>query len=82
MYSVGILLGCAGVSHMGGNGVSEHPANMGSGANPPDCGEVKGRMRGRRNCIPVCKISLDRNVAISSVEMTVFWNQMGHFVSV
>jgi len=79
VYNVGILLGCADVSHPGVNGASESPADIGSGANPPDCGEVKGRMRERGNCVPVCKISLNRNVAISSVEMTVFWNQMGYF---
>lgn len=79
VYSIGILLGCAGVSHTGWNGASESPADMGSGANPPNYGEVKGKMRRRRNYAPVCKISLNRNVTISSVEMTMFWNRTGYF---
>lgn len=75
VYNVGTFLGCAGVSQAGEKEVSEGPAEAGRGDHPlAQTGELGRKVDERKGCkknlIPVCGVTLNRNVVVSSTEMT------------
>lgn len=77
-YGADTLLGYAGVSQAGGNGASEAPADLGSREKPLTW-TVGSRRGGKTNPVPLCEISLNRNVIVSSTEVAVVWNQVRYW---